>query len=484
MTRAKAASAGLWSAVDVVLRQGIQFVVTVFLARLLTPADFGVIAILVFFSSLSMVFVQGGLSMALVQRQQTSSEEESAVFWWNLVASLIFAAAMVAMAPLVARFYNQDVLAPLMLLAAAQVVLSALGAVQQALLSRTLRFAELAKVGAFATLSSGVAAVVAAYFGLGVWALAIQLISSTVLTTVALWVISDWRPILHFKLSTIRPILSFGSWLSLSSTLEVLYSQGFALLVGKLHGVRELGFYSRAASTQQLPTNVLSSIIGRVALPLFAARSDDPEALRRGLSASLRLVMLINLPMMTGLALLPDLIIVVLFGEVWLPAARILAILAWGGLIFPMHVLNLQLLLAQGRSETYLKIELLKKAGGIIFVVIGSFYGIIGLALAQSLFSLVALAINVAPTARSIGYGLIAQLRDLLGLIGLTALMAVVVLLARHVVVAQPLPELLILTSIGAVTFFSAGLLFRVSALREGLDLIRPLFRSRGERAA
>jgi O-antigen/teichoic acid export membrane protein len=329
-----------------------------------------------------------------------------------------------------------------------------------------------------------VAAVVAAYFGLGVWALAIQLISSTVLTTVALWVISDWRPILHFKLSTIRPILSFGSWLSLSSTLEVLYSQGFALLVGKLHGVRELGFYSRAASTQQLPTNVLSSIIGRVALPLFAARSDDPEALRRGLSASLRLVMLINLPMMTGLALLPDLIIVVLFGEVWLPAARILAILAWGGLIFPMHVLNLQLLLAQGRSETYLKIELLKKAGGIIFVVIGSFYGIIGLALAQSLFSLVALAINVAPTARSIGYGLIAQLRDLLGLIGLTALMAVVVLLARHVVVAQPLPELLILTSIGAVTFFSAGLVFRVSALREGLDLIRPLFRSRGARAA
>jgi O-antigen/teichoic acid export membrane protein len=255
----------------------------------------------------------------------------------------------------------------------------------------------------------------------------------------------------------------------------VLYSQGFALLVGKLHGMTDLGFYSRAASTQQLPTHVLSSIIGRVALPLFATRSDDHEALQRGLRTSLQLVMLVNLPLMTGLALLPDLVILVLFGEKWLPAAPILAILAWSGLIFPMHVLNLQLILAQGRSRTYLQLELLKKAGGIVFVVIGSFFGIMGLAMAQLLFSFVALAINVAPVGRSIGYGLIAQLRDLLGLAGSTAFMAVVVVSARHVMVAPPLPALLMLTGIGAAAFVAAGLLFRVEAVREGMDLAKPL---------
>jgi O-antigen/teichoic acid export membrane protein len=475
VTKAKAASAGLWSAIDIVLRQGVQFVVTIILARLLSPADFGVIALLVFFSSLSMVIVQGGLSMALVQRQQTSVEEESAAFWWNLLASLGFAAVIVLIAPAVARFYGQPVLQPLMLIAAAQVVVGALGTVQQALLSRTLRFADLAKVGAFATVLSGAAGVAAAYLGYGVWALAIQLISSTILSTGALWLVSDWRPVLHFRLSTIRPIIGFGAWLSLSSTLEVLYSQGFALLVGKLHGVRDLGFYSRAASTQQLPTNVLSSIIGRVALPLFATRSDDREALRRGLRTALQLVMLVNLPLMTGLALLPDLVIVALFGEKWLPAAPILAILAWSGVIFPMHVLNLQLILAQGRSRTYLQVELVKKAGGIVFVVVGSFFGIMGLAMAQLLFSFVALAINIAPVGRSIGYGLIDQIRDLLGLVGVTAFMAVVVVLARQMLVAPPLPALLILTAIGAVTFFAVGLLFRVEAMREGMDLAKPL---------
>ncbi len=475
MTRARAASAGLWSAIDIVLRQGVQFVVTIFLARLLTPADFGVIAILVFFSSLSTVVVQGGLSMALVQRQHTSLREESAVFWWNLLASLGFGVVMLLLSPAVARFYEQPVLQPLMILAAAQVVFSALGAVQQALLSRALQFSELAKVGAVATLFSGAAGIGAAYFGFGVWALAIQLLTSTLLTTAALWIVSDWRPVLHFSIATIRPIIGFGSWIGLSNTLEVLYSQGFALLVGKLHGVRDLGFYSRAASTQQLPTNVLSSIIGRVALPLFATRSEEPDALRRGLKTSLQVVMLVNLPLMTGLALLPDLVIVVLFGEKWLPAAPILAILAWSGLIFPMHVLNLQLLLAQGRSRTYLNVELVKKAVGILFVVIGSFYGIIGLAMAQLLFSFVALGINVLPVARSVGYGLISQLWDLIGLFGLTAFMAAVVVTLRDLLVAPPLASLLMLTASGAAAYLAAGLLFRVEAVREGMAMAKSL---------
>jgi O-antigen/teichoic acid export membrane protein len=484
MTARRIASAGLWSTIDIVARQGVLFAVSIILARLLMPADFGIIALLTFFSSLSIVFVQGGLSTALIQRQETSREEESSVFWWNLLASLLFAALLVAIGPAVSRFYGYPVLAPLMLLAAAQVVLSALGAVQTALLTRSLRFADLTKAGLASTIVAGAAGVGAALLGWGVWALAIQVATMAAVNSLVLWWVSDWRPSFHFRLRTIRHLLAFGSWFSLSSALEVLYNQGFALILGKLYGARELGIYNRAASTQLLPTGILAAIIGRLALPLFSERAKDPGALRRGLKTALGFAMLVNLPMMTGVALLPDLIIHVLFGEKWLGAAPILAILAWSGLIVPMHVLNLQVILAEGRSSTYFRVEVAKKLLGIAALVIGSFYGIFGLAYSYLAVAILALFINVEPVRRSLGYGVLAQLADLKGVIAATALMAAAVLLLRSMVDLGSAPSLLLLTAVGAGTYCAAGFALRVRAFAEGWDVARLYFGRGAEKAA
>lgn len=477
MTKEKALHAGLWSALDLALRQGFQFLVAIVLARLLTPAEFGTAALVGFFASLSIVFVQGGLSTALIQRQQTSHAEESSLFWLNLGASAVFAAGVVAISPAVARFYGQSVIIPLMAIAGLQIVSAALGSVHAALLTRQLRFDQLTKSGVAASLAAGSCGIGAALVGAGVYALVIQLAVLALVNSLILWAVNPWRPARRFRLADLRELYRFGFALSLSSTLEVVYSQGFTLVLGKLHGIREVGLYNRAQSTQLLPSNVIGSIVGRVAMPVFAGRSGDLDALRRGVRLANGLTMLVNMPTMTGLILLSDLVIVTLFGDQWLEAAPVLSILALGGIFYPLQIINLQTLLAQGRADLFLRLEIAKKIVGVAILVVGSLFGLMGLAWSQAIFSLVALAINTWPIGRSLGYGAPSQLKDLGGVLVAATIMAATILLVRPLLSMGPQLNLLILGGLGTAVYVAAGMVLRVDHFHEALRLIRQMLR-------
>lgn len=459
MNRAAAVSAGVWSMIDVVFRQVVQFATTIVLARVLYPADFGVIALVLFFSAFAAVFVQSGLSEALVQRRTTTLDEESSVFWWNVIASVGFSGALVGLGPFLAVAYGAPILSTLVIAAAVQIVAAALGAVQTALFTRALRFDKLAKAGLISSVTSGAAAIVAALSGAGVWALGIQIASAAVINTAVLWLLSDWRPLRRFRLATIRNLLGFGLWLGMSTALEILYTQGFALLLGKLYGLKQLGLYNRAAGTQQLPANIFSAVIARVAFPLFSLRNDDPDAMRAGLRRANRIAMMINVPTMVGLALLPDLVIETLFGTRWLAATPILAILAWTGVVFPLHVLNLQVLLSLGQTRTYFRVEIIKKIVGIVAIAIGSLFGVFGLAYAQLGAAVIALFVNIAPVQNNLGYGVGAQFRDLGGVFAAAAAMAGAVLALRAAVALPPAPELALLAVSGALVYLLTGLM-------------------------
>ena len=474
-----AASAGVWSALDLLFRQGVQFGMSVVLARLLVPADFGLIALLTFFTALATVIVQGGLTTALVQRADTTIEEESAVFWLNLATSLVFGAGLLAGAGTLARFYEQPLLQPLMAVAAAQILLSALGAVQSALLARELRFIELTKVGVFSSSLSGAAGVGAAFAGLGIWSLAIQMLVAAGVGTAASWRVSAWRPIAHCRVGSLRRLFGFGSWLGLSSVLDVVYTQGFTLLLGKLYGLRELGLYNRAASTQQLPANILSVLIARVALPLFATRTEDAAAVRRGMRLAIVLAMLCNVPAMVGLSLVSHRVLFVLFGAQWVGAAPVLTILAMSGLLLPLHAINVQVTLAHGASGRFFRIEIAKKLVGIACIVVGSFYGVLGLAWSQVVASVVAFALNAAPAAQLLNYGALRQLRDLAGLALPTAVMAATVVALDRTVVLPEMAMLAVQAGAGAAAYVAAGLLLRVTAFREGWGIVDALIRAR-----
>jgi teichuronic acid exporter len=456
----------------VLSRQSVQFLVVVVLARLLTPEDFGIIALLAFFTNLSVAFVQGGLSIAIIQRQQTSSYEESVIFWWNLAASAILGSAIVLAGPSFAAFFDQPVLRSLVFVAAAQIILSAAGAVHTALLTRDMRFDLLTKASLFASLTSGAIAVGAAVMGLGVWALAVQIVALTALNTAALWIMLTWRPSLHFQFGTIRELFGFGAWVSVGNLMEAIYTNGIALLIGKLHGVRDLAYYNQAWGTQLIPSSALSIIVGRVSLPLFASNQHSPDAMRGSLRLAIRCVALVNAPAMVGLALLSDLVITVLFGPQWLPAAPVLSILALGGILFPLHVINLQYVLAQGQSATFIRIEVIKKALGIICVVIGSVFGVIGLAWSQVVYSVIGLVVNAGPARRDLRYGPLRQLLDLGVIAAVTFLMALVVYVVRASLTAGPIQTLAICTLTGAATYASLGWLSASSVFRDPMTLL------------
>lgn len=477
MTVERATRAGAWSALDIVLRQGVQFVVAVILARLLSPADFGLMSLLAFFGSLSIVFVQGGLSMALVQRTETTHAQENAIFWVNVLAGALFALVLILIAPAVARFYGYPLMHPLMYVVAGQVVLSALGAVQSSLLARGLRFDLLTKAGVVTSLASGIVGVAAAASGWGVWALAAQLLVYAAVGSATLWWVSDWRPAWRVHFLSIRDLFGFGARISLSSTLEILYGKGFALIIGKAYGAADLGLLERASNTTGLPTGIISQIIARTALPLFAARTGDPEGLRRGFKRSVSLAMLLSLPLMAGLALLSDLVVLNLFGPKWMPSAPLLAITAIGGMLVPLHVLNLQLLLAQGDSRRFLRLEIQKKAVGVFIFGAGCFFGIAGVAYASIVFAIVAYIFNARPTRESISYGLLAQLYDLRGIFAAAVFMSAGVLALKSVLTLPPLPELAVLVGVGGVLYAGFGFVLRLHAFREGLDTVMLLIR-------
>lgn len=477
MTVARAASAGAWSAIDIVLRQGVAFVVSLILARLLVPEDFGIMALLAFFTSLSIVVVQGGLSLALVQRQETTPEQETAVFWANLCAGILFGLILIAIAPAVARFYGYPLLDPLMYVAAAQIALSSLGAVQSSLLTRTLRFDKLTKTGIVSSVASGVLGVAAAMNGWGIWSLALQILSQTAIGVAALWWVTDWRPTWRVRFGSIRDLAGFGAHLSASSVLEVVYAQGFALIIGKVYGARDLGFLYRATSIQTLPTGIISSVIARTALPLFAARFADKDALLRGFRMSVGLAMLLSMPLMAGLAVLSDLVVFVLLGDKWQPTAPVLAIAAIGGVLLPLHVLNLQLLLAGGESGTFFKLEVQKKVVGIACFGTGCFYGIMGIAYASVVFSVVALWINARPTHTMLRWGILRQLSDIRGVIAATLFMAAGVYALRLVLPFPPIVSLAVLVAAGGILYLGFGFGARIHAFREAYDTFMLLVR-------
>jgi O-antigen/teichoic acid export membrane protein len=467
-----AARAGAWSALDIVARQAVQFIISVVLARLLSPADFGVMALLAFFTGFGTAVIEGGFATALIQRQDTSREQESVLFWMGLAWSIALAALLVVLGPWIADFYDQPVLAPLMWLAGAYVIVVAIGAVPTALMTRAMRFDTMAKVAVLAAFVSGVIAISAALLGAGVWALGYQFLAFVVVHSGMICFLSGWRPVARLRGSRARPLLGFSSRVSSSSLVDHLYLQGFTLLVGKLHGVSALGIYNRAHATQFFASGSLAMIIRRLTLPLFSSRASDPLVLRETMRKTVQLAMLVNLPVMAGLAITSDLVILILFGPKWLAAAPILSVLAIAGIFWPMQMISTQLLLAVNQPDLYWRTELIKKSVGILLILTGSTFGLMGLAWSQVIFSIFAHFFNGYFAGKYADYGALKQIGDVAGVAMTCAFFAAMLLLLRPQLNLSPLLLLVLMTALGAAIFMALGLALRISAFKEARQVL------------
>ncbi len=472
MLKQRAKTAAIWSGADILLRQGIQLGISIALARLLSPEEFGTIALLYLFVGLAGVFVDCGFSSALIQRQDITHTDESTVFWFNLIMGLFLALTLWFIAPLLASFYKLPILIPLTWVFALNLFFSALGSIHSTLLAKRLDFRTPMKIGAITTIFSGGIGIGMAWQGYGVWALAMQTLISTILTTVLLWTFEKWRPSLQFSLVSARRLFAFGGYLLMAGLLDVAYNRLYTLLIGKFYGVSELGFYNRADGTKQLPVGVLSSTFSRVALPIFSSTAGDKERLRRGVRIALRSMMLINVPMMFGLMATAEPVIQTLFGENWLPAVSLLQVLCLAGIFWPLHIVNLNVLMSQGYTNQFLQLEIVKKVVGTMLLLGGATFGVMGIAWSQVFFGLLAFGINAYYTRIHLNYSVWQQTKDFLPAMVVSIVMALMIYELGNLFDLDVRLKLLAQVLAGITIFITGCQFFRLQAYQDALDII------------
>lgn len=401
-----------WSAADILLRQGLQFAVMVVLARLITPAEFGTVAVLALFTGIAGVVVDAGLSTALIQRRDITHVDESTVFWANLSLAGTMAGILALLAPWLAGFYSQPGLQALTYVMAANVFVNALTAVHVAMLTKRLDFRPILHAGLLGSLLSGGVAVVMALRGHGTAALVGQAMTMSVVTAAVLWWCTDWRPLRVFDRDSARRLFGFGSYVFLANLSDIVFLRLYTLLAGKLFGIREVGLYNRAEATQQFPVELVSSIAARVALPMLSA-TESTEQFRQGVRTGLRSLMVVNVPLLLGLAAVAQPAVALVLGDQWDAVVPLLQILCIAGALWPIHMMNVQALMARGQARLALILEVVKKSVGVTVLVLGAAtLGLEGLAWGQVVFGLFAVVANTHYTGKLIGYGLAAQVRD------------------------------------------------------------------------
>jgi O-antigen/teichoic acid export membrane protein len=469
---AKSVSAVVWSAIEAFSRQGIQFLITLVLVRLLSPEEYGLIAMLALFIGIVGVFTDGGFAAALVQKQNIVQIEISSVFYYNLITGLAAAGLLCLASSWIAGFYHQPLLQPLTRLMALNLFLGSLGAVHSILMTRDLDFRTQTRISIFATMGSGVAAILLAWRGFGVWSLAWQSIISTIITVLLLWYLRPWRPVLAFSMDAIRRLFRFGSFLLFSSLLDTIFVRIQGLIIGKVYSARDLGYYSRADGTQQLPSNLLSVVISRVAFPLFASVQNDPDLMRRGMKKATERIMFINLPIMLGLLAIARPFVLVVFGERWRPCVPYLQILCLAGVLWPMHCINLTVLKSLGRSDLFLVLDLIKKSLGVIALFIAAAISVSAMAWSQVIMGAVSFYLNAYYTGVFLKYPPAHQIRDITPCI-LSAVFMLVAVWLMGLIPIRPLWLLPVQTLSGAVIYTGICACWKISVYQDMLQELK-----------
>lgn len=462
----------MWSSIDRFSSQGIQFLFSILIARLLQPSDYGVVAMLNIFLAVSQAFVDSGFGAALIRKQDRTETDFSTVFYFNIAVGLFFYAVLWAAAPAIAAFYDIPLLTDVTRVVALSFVFSAFSGVQRARLSIAIDFKTGAKISVITVTLTGVAGLWMAYSGFGVWALAIQQAFTALLRTVLLWAYVRWKPMLVFSWKSFREMFSFGSKLLASALLDTIYCNLYTLVIGKAFSPQALGLYSRAGSFVQFPSSNLTGVLQNVTFPVLSSIQNEPERLADAYRRLLCLSAFIVFPLMVGMAAVADPLVRIVLTDKWSGAIYLLQILCFGLMWYPIHAINLNLLQVKGRSDFFLKLEVVKKVQGVIILCATLPLGLVAMCYGQVAGSLLSLIYNTYYTKKLIGYGYFAQMRDLLHILLLSLAMGVVVWIAVRLLPTLWL-QLTLGTAGGVVFYIGVARLLHFEEWTELVGLIR-----------
>ena len=466
----------IWKLAERSGSQVISFVVTIILARLLMPSDYGTVALVMVFLTILQVFADSGFGVALIQKKGADDVDFSSVFYINVAIGCLLYAIMWGMAPLIASFYQMPDLVALVHVMSLVLLINSLRNVQQAYVSKHMIFKRFFYATLGASIVSAVVGISMAYLGFGVWALVAQQLTNNAIGTAILWFTVKWRPKLICSLERLKGLFSFG-WKMLSSALlDTGYQQLWQLIIGKLYSPADLAFFNQGQKFPNLIVTNINASIDSILLPTMASEQDHRERVRDMTRRAIKTSIFIMAPMMMVLAFSSTNVVTLVLTEKWLPCVPFLCIFCINYMFWPVHTANLNAINALGRSDIFLKLEIIKKVVGISVLLFTMQYSVMAMAYGMLLTGVLGQIINSWPNRKLLGYGYLHQLRDLLPSIAL----AVIAGAAAYGVGMMQLPIHLVLVIalqiiVGAVTYLALSYLLRIDSLLYLFQVIKPL---------
>ena len=465
-----------WSFVEQILSRGVNFIIGIILARLLSPSDYGLVGMLGIFIAISQLFIDGGLTSALVRTKEPSEKDFSTVYIINLTLSVVFYAVLFLSAPLVAGFYEQPLLKPLMRVVALMLIIGSLSSVQSTLLTIRVDFRTKSIISVITAIVSGTVGIICAYRGMGVWALVAQTLSSTLVACLLTLIFVRWFPKLVFSKESFKRLFSYSSKLLAASCISVIYDNLYPLVIGKRFTVADVGLYSRAGQFPSMTNDTVVRTLNRVAFPILSKVQDDDERLLRVYEKYIQLTCFAVFPILMGLCGCAKPLVSFLLTDKWLDCVPLMQILCFSKLLNGVTIINLNLLYVKGRSDLVLRLEVIKKSIAFAILFISMLFDMKAMCYGLVLYSIIATYLNTYYTDKLLGYTFWQQIKSILPYL-LISLIVLGEALLSSALIHNQIISLLVSFFLGGLTYFAIAGICGLYAFREVRDLIQSKLR-------
>lgn len=425
--RTKTITSFIWRFAERFSAQIISFVVSIILARILSPEDYGIVALVLVVTNIMQVFVDSGLANALIQKKDVDDLDYSSVFYFNIILCILLYIVLYISSPLFSYFYENNDFIYLFRVLGLTVIVSGVKNVQQAYVSKTLQFRKFFFATIIGTIFSAIIGIILAISGYGVWAIIVQYLSNICIDTLVLWIIVRWRPKRIFSIKRLKHLLSYGWKLLVSGLLDSFYQNIWQFIIGKIYSPSDLAFYNQA---NKLPNVIISNVntsIDSVLLPVLSKEQDDLNNIKSMTRRAIKTAVYIISPLMIGLAATSEVIVKLLLTEKWLPCVPYLVIFSITYIFMPIHTANLNAIKALGRSDIFLKLEIVKKIIGVICLFISVRMGVLAMAWMVLIINFLCQLINTWPNKKMLNYGYIEQIKDIIPTLLISAVMGIIV---------------------------------------------------------
>ncbi len=463
-----------WSTIQNLTNHGVQFLLMLFMARLLSPKEYGIVGLTVVFMAISITFVDSGFANALIRKKKCTNDDYSTVFIFNLFISVLCFFIIFIIAPYVGDFYNEPILCPILRVQGLQLIIYAFCTVQSTILTKNIDFKKKTRISISRNIISGLIGLLFAFWGFGVWALVIQSLTSSILNTIMLWTTTDWYPNMHFSRRSFKELFDYGSKILITNLIRSLFGQLYPIVIGKFFSPTTLGNYSRAHHWGDLGSKNITGILHSVTFPVLAKIQDDDKRLESIYRRMIRTSCFIIFPIMIGMSAVAYPLTLVVIGEKWIFSAYLLQILCFSLMWNPVTVLNLNLLQIKGRSDLFLRLEIIKKTISVTILCISIPLGIVAMCYLLILSTLIALIINTYYTGKLINVGFFIQMRDITPTLLLSLFMFGVVLLSIHFI-SNIFIQLVVGIIVGATIFLGGSYLFKFQELNEVIIMYKDI---------